>query len=125
MNTITVVGNIGKEVETRTTKTGKNVALFSVADNKKMPDGSFAAQWWHCVAWNELAEAAVQELRSGDRVEVTGKVNQRRYTAKDGTERTAYEVVVYRIGKVVKPIKQDGGGFDSMGHDARDEEVPF
>ena len=57
MNTITVIGNIGKDPESRVTTKGTPVVTFSVADNKKLPGTSgkskedWTSQWWYCTAF--------------------------------------------------------------------------
>lgn len=58
MNTITVIGNIGKDPESRVTTKGTPVVTFSVADNKKLPGTSgkskedWTSQWWYCILQN-------------------------------------------------------------------------
>ena len=131
MNTITVIGNIGKDPESRVTAKGKPVVTFSVADNKKLPGTSgkskedWTSQWWYCTAFKELAEAIVQDVKRGDRVEVTGKIDMHEYTAKDGTQKVAYNLLVNRIAKVVRPMRANNGGFNNMGSEVADEEIPF
>lgn len=103
----------------------------SVADNKKLPGTSgkskedWTSQWWYCTAFKELAEAIVQDVKRGDRVEVTGKIDMHEYTAKDGTQKVAYNLLVNRIAKVVRPMRANNGGFNNMGSEAADEEIPF
>lgn len=131
MNTITVIGNIGKDPESRVTTKGTPVVTFSVADNKKLPGTSgkskedWPSQWWYCTAFKELAEAIIQDVRSGDRVEVTGKIDMHEYTAMDGTQKVASNLLVNRIAKVVRPMRGDNDGFNNMGSEAADEEIPF
>lgn len=131
MNTITVIGNIGKAPESRVTAKGTPVVTFSVADNKKLPGTSgkskedWTSQWWYCTAFKELAEAIVQDVKRGDRVEVTGKIDMHEYTAKDGTQKVAYNLLVNRIAKVVRLMRANNGGFSNMGSEVADEEIPF
>lgn len=128
MNTITIVGNIGKDPENRVTRKGTAVVYFSVADNKKRPGGQgneWVSQWWRCTAFKELAEAIVQELHSGDRVEVTGRLDQQEYVSKEGEKRTGYNVLVNRVSKVVRPMRINNGDFNNMGNEVVEEDIPF
>ncbi|MCQ5211141.1 single-stranded DNA-binding protein [Megasphaera massiliensis] len=128
MNTITIVGNIGKDPESRVTRKGTPIVYFSVADNKKKPGGQgneWVSQWWRCTAFKEQAEAIVQELHSGDRVEVTGRLDQQEYVSKDGNNKVAYNVIVNRIAKVVRPMRNNNGDFNNMGSEVVEEDIPF
>ena len=95
---ITATGNLTQDIELNVTKTGKSVATLKMACN----DRKFINQQWvdgdviflTAIVWNSSAENAVATLSKGDTITITGKLSQRSYTAKDGTEKTVIEVLV-------------------------------
>lgn len=99
MSTITVTGNITNEANLR--QVGANpVASFGIAENNRRKRGD---EWedhpsfYDVTVWGSLAEN-VAELPKGTRVIVTGRLEQRTWEAKDGTKRTAVEIVADEVG---------------------------
>lgn len=94
---ITIVGNLVADPELRFTGTGKAVVSLRVAasERKKDANGNWTdgdSTFLNVNAWNETAENITTTLTKGDTVVVTGKLKQRSYQAKDGTEKTVFEV---------------------------------
>jgi single-strand DNA-binding protein len=88
MNSITVAGNLSKDSEIRYLPDGTAVAAFGIADNQgKDKDAIF----WNCSIFGKRAESLSQYLTKGQAVTVTGNVTQRKYTDKNGQERTSME----------------------------------
>lgn len=96
INRITILGRLARDPELRNTQTGTAVASFTLAvdRNKKDADGNTPVDWIDCIAWQKTAEILAQYARKGALIGVTGRLQSRKYTAKDGTPRTAWEVVV-------------------------------
>lgn len=94
MNHLTIAGRIGKDPEMRYLKDGDPVLSFSVADDqgKDKP-----AIWWNCSLFGKRAESLQQYLTKGASVTVTGTVQEREYTDKDGQKRKAMQV---RVGDI-------------------------
>ena len=101
---ITVVGNLTAEPETRTTSTGDTVCNFSIAatprtfnkQTNQWEDGD--ALFMRCTVWRDIAAHCAQTLHKGMRVIAQGRLQQRTYQAKDGTQRTVVEMQVDAIG---------------------------
>ena len=95
MNQITLIGNLGADIELKTTNSGKYVASVNMAVkddfNKEKTD------WKPLVFWNKSAETAAQYLHKGSMIAVVGRLSVRAYEDKEGKKRTAYEVVVERF----------------------------
>ena len=102
--TITMIGNLTADPEVKTTSAGKPVASFTVAstprsfnrETNQWDDGQ--ALFLRCSAWGHLADHAAQSLAKGMRVIVTGRLSQRSYQAKDGSQRTSIDLTVDEIG---------------------------
>lgn len=101
--TITIVGNVTRDPQLRFTASGIATASFGVAVNRKLPpriDGSLgeAVTFFNVVAWQSLAENTAESLHKGNRVVVTGRLEQRSWESVDGDRRTIYELVADEIG---------------------------
>ncbi len=104
---LTATGNLTGDPELRFTPAGKAVANFTVACNKKRKTEAggwedVASCFLNCTVWDRDAEAVAEELRRGSQVTVVGALKQRTYDDRDGNKRTAYDVDVYSVAKVVR-----------------------
>ena len=76
---------------------GDAVANFSIATDEQWKDRDGNRQTrteWHSITlYRKLGEIAGQYLHKGSLVYIEGKIQSRKYTGKDGIERTAYEIV--------------------------------
>ena len=100
-NTIMVVGNLTKDPELRFTAGGKGVASFGIAVGRRYQvNGGWQEQtsYFNVTAWGQLGENAAATLTKGSRVIVTGRLEQREYTTREGDKRTAIEVVADELG---------------------------
>jgi len=83
MNTIYLIGNIGKDPEIRTLDNGKKVITFSVATTDKDKDQKETTIWHNVKGWNWIADLP---LNKGIEVFITGKMVNESYDKKDGTK---------------------------------------
>ena len=121
MNSVQILGNLGRDPIIRATKTGRSVASFSVAvsRNYTTPQGEQRelTDWINVVAWGPLAEAVGNQLKKGSRVFVEGRISSRSYDAQDGTKRYVTEVVANTIAVPIGTPRsssygpQQGGSF--------------
>ena len=101
---LTIVGNLTADVELRSTSGGMQVANFTIASTPREFDRQ-ANEWkdgqalfLRCTAWRDLAAHCAQTLSKGMRVIAQGRLQQKSYQAKDGTNRTVVEMTVDEIG---------------------------
>ncbi|MBP6038076.1 MAG: single-stranded DNA-binding protein [Candidatus Saccharimonas sp.] len=97
-NKVILMGNLTRDVETRTTSGGQSVSSFSLAVSRswKGQDGQTQEQtsFINCVAWGKVGEIIAQYTSKGTPLLVSGRLDQRSYEDKDGNKRQAVEVVV-------------------------------
>lgn len=91
MNQITIIGNLTRAPETRTTQSGHTVCSFTVAVNRRDKDGN--ADFFRVSAWNSLGENCQRYLDKGKKVAVSGRVSVSTYKASDGEVRATLEVM--------------------------------
>jgi single-strand DNA-binding protein len=95
-NTITLVGNLTRDPELRFTTSGRGVASFGIAVGRRYQvNGEWQEQtsYFNVTAWGQLGENAAASLTKGARVVVTGRLEQREYTTREGDKRTAIDVI--------------------------------
>ena len=96
MNSTVVTGNIVRDPELRSTASGNAVASFSVADNRRWADATGerreATSYLDVVAWGDLGRHVAESLRQGDRVTVTGRLEQRSWETAEGERRSKLEL---------------------------------
>lgn len=119
-NTITLVGNLTRDPELRFTAGGRGVASFGIAVGRRYQvNGEWQEQtsYFNVTAWGQLGENAAATLTKGSRVIVSGRLEQREYTNREGEKRTAIEVVADEVGPSlrwataqVERNPRDGGG---------------
>lgn len=97
-NSITLIGNLGKDPEVHQFENGKKVAKFSLATNEVYRNANgdkvTSTQWHNIVAWGKLAEIMGDLLKKGKEIAVTGRLTYRSYQDKTGNNRYIPEVVV-------------------------------
>lgn len=82
VNSIHIVGNVGRDPQVRTTQGGKKVASFSVATSEKWQGGE-RTDWHRVTCWGNLAEIVEKYVGKGDRLYIEGQMRYGSYE-KDG-----------------------------------------
>jgi single-strand DNA-binding protein len=97
LNRATIIGNLTRDPEVRTTPNGQTVASFGVATNYSWTDQSGQkqdrAEFHNIVAWGKLAEICGQFLGKGRKVYVEGRLQTREWEGQDGAKRNRTEIV--------------------------------
>ena len=98
MNKLSIIGNLGKDVELRYTPSGQPVASFSVAVNKKWKDANGAQQkkttWFRVTAWGKLGETCNEYLHKGSKVYLEGEIDASAWVKDDGTPMPSLEMTL-------------------------------
>ena len=92
---VSFAGNLTDDPEVRYTEGGIARAMFRVAVSGRRDQ---EASFFPVVVWRDQAEHAAQSLTKGSRVVVVGRLQQRSWTAEDGSARSAVEVVTEELG---------------------------
>jgi len=99
LNKVMLIGNLTRDPELRYTPQGTAVCTFGLATNRSwLPEGANErreeTEFHRIVAWNKLGELCAQLLSKGRKVYVEGRLSTRSWTAPDGNQRTATEIVI-------------------------------
>lgn len=97
VNKVILIGNLGRDPEIRYMPSGDALATLSLATTDTWKDKSGEKQEkteWHRVSmFGRLAEIAGEYLKKGSQVYIEGRIQTRKYTDKDGSEKYSTEIV--------------------------------
>ena len=120
-NTVTLIGNLVDDPELRFTPSGIAMAKVRFAVNRRyQKDGEWVedTSFFGGTLWREAAENAAESLHKGDRVIVTGRLEQRTWETQEGDKRSIVEVAIDEMGpslrwataQVTRTPRGNGGG---------------
>lgn len=119
LNHVTIMGRLTRDPELRHTQSGTAVTSFTLAVDRDFKDknsGETATDWISCTAWKGTAEFVTRYFQKGRMAIVEGRLQSRKYTDKDGNNRTAYEVVASSV--YFGDSKRDSDPLDKLADDA-------
>ena len=98
INKVILVGNLGKDPETRYMPSGKAVTNFSIATSESWTDRQSGdkqerTEWHNVVLFDKLGEIAAEYLRKGSQVYIEGSLRTRKWQDKEGKDRYTTEIV--------------------------------
>ncbi len=101
INKVEIQGFLGQDAEEKTFESGRILITMSIATNegyKNNEDEWVNTTTWHNVVyWKNKKDEKMDFLKKGELISVTGKLNNRKYTDKNGNEKYITEVVAYKI----------------------------
>ncbi|SRR5579875_248113 len=130
LNKIMLIGNLGADPQMDYTPSGKAVTKFRMAvsrrrRNRDTGEMDSETQWFSIVAWESLAETCQKYLHKGSKVYIEGRIGSRKYTDKDGIERTVWDVTATDMEMLEPRAASQGGESGSYGDEMSVDEVPF
>lgn len=144
VNKVILVGNCGKDPETRYTPSGSAVTNISIATSEQWTDKQSGqkqerTEWHNVVFFNRLAEIAGEYLRKGSQIYVEGSLRTRKWQDKNGQDRYTTEIVANEMqmlgsrggagGGDYSAPQQQGGGQSAPQmapvDDSFDDDIPF
>lgn len=95
MNNVSLIGNLTRDPEHSVTPSGVSVCKFGVAVNRNYTNaaGEREADFLNIVVWRGMADNCAKYLHKGNRVAISGQIQTRNYTDKNGANRTATEII--------------------------------
>jgi single-strand DNA-binding protein len=129
-NKVIIMGNLVRDPEIRYLPSGMPVANFSIASNDKYKKGDELVEnvsYLDVVVFSRQAENCNEYLSKGRPVLIEGRLQQRRWEAKDGTKRSKVEIVASNViflgaGRSAGVAKEEG---DTDFETVSDDDIPF
>ena len=99
LNNIVIEGRLTKQPEVRHTQAGKAVASFSIACDRDYKDsnGNKATDFFDVVVWGQTGERCGDWLHKGAKVTLTGRLQTRDWTDREGNKRKSFEIVAREV----------------------------
>ena len=119
INKVMLIGNLGRDPETRYAQNGSAVTRFSIATSESWKDRTSGEQqerteWHNVVCFARLAEIAGEYLRKGSKVYVEGSLRTRKWQDQSGQDRYTTEIVAQEMQMLdSRKMAPDGGGYQS------------
>ena len=137
VNKVILVGNLGRDPETRYMPSGGAVTNVALATSESWNDRNTGerqerTEWHRIVFFNKLAEIAGQYLTKGSKIYIEGRLQTREWTDRDGNKRYTTEIVARDM--VMLGGRGDSGGGGGGGDsepplpsepDVQDDDIPF
>jgi len=126
VNKVIIVGNLGRDPETRYMPNGDAVTNVAVATTESWKDKNTGekkelTEWHRITFYRKLAEIAGQYLKKGSQVYVEGRLQTRKWTDKDGVERYTTEIIADTMQMLGGRQGMGGGGGGSGGASMDDD----
>ena len=124
LNKIMLIGNLGRDVETRFTTGNVSISSFSMATtySYKGKDGNWVNETtWHNITVFNLSDFMKENLKKGRKVYVEGRLTKRDYTDKEGIKRYSTDVISERI--IPLDSTGEGSGASSENNSSESGEV--
>ena len=111
LNSIVLIGRLTADPEIRNTENGTPVLSFSIAvqrNYKPKNEENYPVDFINLVAWRNSTEFISNNFKKGYLISIEGSLESRKYTDKDGNNRTAFEVKVDRAHFCDSGNRQNG-----------------
>lgn len=104
MNVLTISGNLTRDPEIQTAKSGVKIAhgTIAVSRARKDQEGNRLTDFIDFTAFDKKAELLKEYAHKGDRVEASGRLESRKYTDRNDQERTAWELIIEQVNILSK-----------------------
>jgi single-strand DNA-binding protein len=146
LNKVTLIGNLGKDPEFRSTNEGKEIATFSLATSESWKDRATGekkekTEWHRVVIFNDgLVNVVKNYVKKGSKLYIEGALQTRKWVDNAGVEKYTTEIVLQNFGSSLIMLDNKGSGGDSFSsggasggssqggsfdHSDLDDDIPF
>lgn len=96
LNKSIILGRLGADITVNKTQTGKSVISFQLANERPKAKGQEKAEtdWINCQAWNKTAEMIALYFHKGDKILVSGRLQNRKWKDANGNDKFQTDIVV-------------------------------
>ena len=117
VNKVIIVGNLGRDPETRYSTNGAAICNITVATSRQWKDKASGekreeTEWHRVVFYDRLAEIAGEYLKKGRPVYVEGRLKTRKWQDKDGQDRYTTEIIAEEM-QLLGSARDSGGSSDA------------
>jgi len=119
VNSVTIIGNVGKDPEIRSLPSGGSVANLSIATSESWTDKQTQqkesrTEWHRVTFFNKSADIIAQYVRKGSKLYVCGSLKTRKYQAEDGSDRYSTDIIARDFQMLDSKPQSDHPGQDGQ-----------
>jgi len=122
VNSVHLLGFLGKDPETTMTQAGKQITKFSLATTERYNNENHTS-WHNIVLFGQPAKFAADYLKKGNQIYLEGKINYSEWEKEDGTKMYKTEITGRDIKNLTK--KEDSGSGGNTKPAVDTDEMPF
>ncbi len=128
VNQGSILGRVGK-IEHKTTSSGVKIANCSIVTSKKFTKNGEKTEkvtWHNVTLFNKLAEISEKYVSVGDLLYIQGEMDNQKYTAQDGQERTKHFIIAHELKLLPKTKEHAAAPKDTTYESAMvDDDIPW
>jgi len=121
LNSVTLIGNLGKDPELTYTGSGKAIAKFSIATSS----GKDKTDWHNIVVWEKQAESCGKYLVKGSTICIQGRITQQTWDNKEGVKQYKTEIIAGVVKFLPGKKKEEGSQELPKNGEAANDDIPF
>ena len=145
LNKVTLIGNVGKDPEIRSTNEGKEIATLSIATSESWKDRISGekkerTEWHRVVVFSEgLAGVVKNYVKKGTKIYIEGALQTRKWVDNAGIEKYTTEIILQNFNSNlilldgrnsngtgnVSNMNDSGSGSATFDHSELDDDIPF
>jgi single-strand DNA-binding protein len=127
INKVILIGNLGKDPETRYMPSGKAATNFSIATSERFKDRETGepqerTEWHRIATFDRLAEISAEYLKKGSKVYIEGRLRTRKWQDKEGKDRYSTEIIADQMQMLDSRGASGGAGSGGAGSGGEDAE---
>lgn len=121
INKVTLIGNLGRDPEIRSTQDGREIANLALATSESWKDRNTGerkekTEWHRIVIFNEgLVNVVKNYVKKGSKLYIEGQLQTRKWTNKEGQEQYSTEIVLQGYGGNLTMLDGKGGASSGGG----------
>ena len=111
-NNVTLIGYLGSDAESRTTRNNSTLTVLSLATkriwkNRETGERESQTTWHRCVVFGRTGEYAAT-LTKGAHLQIVGEIQTRSFVGRDGAKKSVTEIRVHRVASLDRMLKNAG-----------------
>ena len=110
MNSVKLIGNVGREINVKEFEGGRAVTFSLATDENyinKNKEEVKSTSWHSVIAWGPLAQRCEEMLEKGKMVSVEGRLSYRQYVNKDNQQVRTVEIVAFKVEEITRHQPQE------------------
>lgn len=128
LNKVQLIGNLGKDVETKFTPSGLQISKFTVATTDSVKKGDTwenVTEWHNITCFGKTAEFADKYLKKGNAVYLEGRIKTESWEDESGVKKYKTGIIADKLMSLTKKESVNDNQEQPAGNEAESDSLPF